>query len=284
MSDAAFGRPAVNRGGRSDRQSTFAVDAATRIRDLRTMTIKQLSKDQLANFDTEYVTEALWNVLKRHIDSAHPDGHFSFLDIGGGNGVFADRLLANYPDAEGTVLDNSELLLGRNQPHPRKRLIEQSAENLDRIEATYDVVFFNWVLHHLVGDSYTNSVGHAATTLGNAASILKPGGHISIFENMYDGLIVDNAPSHIIHGLTSTRAITSIIRRLGANTAGTGVCFQSRASWDRILHDAGIATIEYAEDTPWQIPLTWRVFLHVGGIRCANMWTRPAASGDFASA
>ena len=68
------------------------------------MAMKQLADDQLAAFDTEYVTEPLWDILKRRIDRAFPDGRFSFIDIGGGNGVFADRLLAAYPDATGTVL------------------------------------------------------------------------------------------------------------------------------------------------------------------------------------
>lgn len=239
------------------------------------MAMKQLSDEQLATFDTEYVTDALWEILTRQIDRAHPDGSFSFLDIGGGNGVFADRLLAAYPAASGAVLDNSRLLLDRNKPNPRKTLVEESAENLERIEARYDLVFFNWVLHHLVGDDYGKSVRHAGQTLRKAAALLKPGGHVSIFENMYNGLVVDNAPSRIIFGLTSARSIAPVIRRLGANTASLGVCFQSRSSWERILRDAGIASVAYDEDRPWPVPLAWRTFLHVGNVRCGSFWGQP---------
>ncbi len=242
------------------------------------MAMKQLSDEQLAAFDTEYVTDALWEILTRHIDRAHPDGRFSFLDIGGGNGVFADRLLAAYPSASGAVLDNSRLLLDRNKPNPRKALIEESAENLERIGGKYDLVFFNWVLHHLVGDDYGKSVRHVDRTLRKAAALLTPDGHISIFENMYNGLVVDNAPSHIIFNLTSARSIAPIIRRLGANTASLGVCFQSKSSWQRILRQAGIASVDYGEDNRWPVPLAWRAFLHVGNVRCGNFWGRPQAA------
>jgi hypothetical protein len=247
------------------------------VRDGPVMTIKQLSDDQLATFDVEYVTEPLWALLVRQIDAAFPDGEFSFLDIGGGNGVFADRLLAAYPRARGTVLDNSRLLLDRNKADPRKTLLELSAEHLDRIGQRYDMVFFNWVLHHLVGDGYRASVAHVDDTLRKAAALLTPRGRISIFENMYDGLLVDNAPSRIIFGLTSSRAIAPVIRRLGANTASLGVCFQSKASWQRILRRVGAQAIDYGEDGRWPIPWSWRTFLHVGSIRCANFWFRPAA-------
>lgn len=246
------------------------------------MAMKQLSDEQLATFDTEYVTEALWAILTGQIDRTHPDGHFTFLDIGGGNGVFADRLLAAYPDAKGAVLDNSRLLLDRNKPNPRKTLIEESAENLEQLGGKYDLVFFNWVLHHLVGDGYGKSVRHVDQTLRKAAALLTPNGHISIFENMYNGLLIDNAPSHIIFNLTSAKAIAPIIRRLGANTARLGVCFQSKSRWQRILRDAGIGSVDYDEDSPWPVPLAWRTFLHVGNVRCGNFWGRPLASGQGA--
>src|SRR5690606_9089556 len=136
--------------------------------------------------------------------------------------------------AKGAVLDNSRLLLDRNKPNPRKTLIEESAENLEQLGGRYDLVFFNWVLHHLVGDGYGKSVHHVDQTLRKAVALLTPNGHISIFENMYNGLVVDNAPSHIIFNLTSAKAIAPIIRRLGANTARLGVCFHSKLRWQRI--------------------------------------------------
>lgn len=244
------------------------------------MAIKQLRDDQLQAFDTEYVTDALWKILARHIDATWPDGGFRFLDIGGGNGCFADRLLAAYPQATGTVLDNSQLLLGKNTPNPRKTLLLESAARLQALDGKYDLICFNWVLHHLVDDDYAGSVRNITDILHNAARLLADNGRISIFENIYRGMLLDNAPSHIIFGLTSAKPIARLIRRMGANTAGTGVCFQSRTSWERILRNAGVAAADYAEDSLWPIPWSWRTFLHVGNIRCGNFWSQAVPRTD----
>jgi 16S rRNA G1207 methylase RsmC len=61
-----------------------------------------------------------------------PDGHFNFIDIGGGDGLFADKVLARFPNSHGTVLDNSQLLLKKNIPSSRKNIIFNSAENIKK--------------------------------------------------------------------------------------------------------------------------------------------------------
>ena len=236
------------------------------------MPIKRLSDAQLAHFDTEYVTPLLWKILTRRIDAAYPHGDIRFLDVGGGSGRFTDRLLAAYPKAHGTILDNSPLLLGKNTSHSRKHIIEDSAEHMHRLDRRYDLVFFNWVLHHLVGDDYRQSLAHIEHALRAATGLLTPRGRISVFENVYDGLIVGNAPGRIIFGLTSAKAISPLIHRLGANTARVGVCFQSKAGWERILGNAGIDSLEYEADSRKHIPWTWRAFLHVGELRCGLFW------------
>ncbi|WP_194931645.1 class I SAM-dependent methyltransferase [Lysobacter niastensis] len=236
------------------------------------MAVKRLSDAQLEAFDTEHVSPALWDMLVRRIDAQFPHGRLRFLDVGGGSGRFADRLLARYPHAHGVVLDNSRLLLARNKPHARKFLIEESAENIGLLDGGYDLVFFNWVLHHLVGFDYRESVENVVRTVHDAAYLLSDRGHISIFENVYDGLLVANAPSHIIFRLTSANAIAPLIHRLGANTARIGVCFQSKRAWERILHEAGMATVGFDEDEHKPVPWPWKAFLHVGNLRCGLFW------------
>ncbi|NJO57968.1 MAG: class I SAM-dependent methyltransferase [Richelia sp. RM2_1_2] len=82
--------------------------------------MKQLEDSQLETFDTEYVNDKRWQIIKEQIERDFPEGDFTFLDVGGGNGLFADRLLSNYPKSRGTVLDNSELLLSKNKSNSRK--------------------------------------------------------------------------------------------------------------------------------------------------------------------
>jgi len=239
--------------------------------------MKTLENDQLETFDTEYVDEARWKLFEPCLARDFPDGQFSFLDIGGGNGKFTDRLLTSYPNATGTILDNSQLLLDRNQPNPRKKLINASAEDLEaHVNEKYDLICLNWVLHHLVSDSYSQTRDNISSILSKAESLLSPRGRISIFDNMYNGLFLDNLPSHLIYHLTSSKAIARFIKSQGANTAGVGVCFLSQKEWCSTFTASGLEILQYSDDEKWNIPWKWNVFLHIGHIRCGHFWLAPS--------
>jgi SAM-dependent methyltransferase len=239
--------------------------------------MSQLTDDQLSDFDVEYVTDSRWPPILEGLASLPAD--FSFLDVGGGNGLFADRVLDHFPLASGVVGDNAEILLERNVAHARKRTIVLDAlalpeAGLDRV----DVVFLNWVLHHLVvtGD-YARSRRNIARVLGDVRWLLEPGGVVSVYENMYDGWPYHNAPSHLIFGATSTQRWAGAMRRLGANTAGVGVCFQSEASWRGIFEEAGLEVVSFTPDEEWQtMSRLKRAALMVRSIHCGHFWLRPA--------
>jgi SAM-dependent methyltransferase len=247
-----------------------------------TIQVRRLDDSQLANFDKDYVGDEKWAALRACIDRDLPDGSFSFLDIGGGNGLFADKVLAAYPQSRGTVLDNAAILLRKNKDwEDRKTIVCGSAENLETLFGAerFDIIFMNWVLHHLVGDSYTCTTENVRHLLHMSASILRQHGRISIFEHMYDGLVIDNLPSHIIYHLTSSMRLSSLMRRWGANTAGVGVCFRSRKAWLEIIRDAGLEVVEYAEGPRWPEPLRQILLLHLGHVRGGHFWIgKPAAS------
>ena len=238
--------------------------------------IQQLSDEQLATFDTEYVNEARWTIVNTMIQQSFPSGEFTFLDVGGGNGRFTDRILNAYPNAEGSVLDNSALLLERNRSHSRKTLIHASVEDLANHSQHYDIVFINWVLHHLVSQSYAQSRSNIVSTLNIVASLLSERGKISIFENMYDGLIIDSLPSYLIFHLTNSKAIAPLIRKLGANTAGIGVCFLPQKQWTSVFRQSCLHLLNYTDDpSDWHVPLQHRLFLHLGYIRVGHFWLAP---------
>jgi hypothetical protein len=239
---------------------------------LKSMKIKQLGNSQLQTFDTEYVNDTRWKIIKNKIDKDFPQGDFTCLDIGGGNGKFADRLLSSYPHCRVTVLDNSELLLTKNHPNERKTTICESVKNLSSLNLKYDLVCLNWLLHHLVSDSYSATRENISQTLTDAALLLSSQGKMSIFENMYDGIIVDQLPSYLIFHLTSAKAIKSIIKKMGANTAGVGVCFLSKNQWYSTLKNTSLEILEYSDDDPWSIPIIRKIFLHLGHIRVGHFW------------
>jgi SAM-dependent methyltransferase len=238
----------------------------------------QLNDDQLEIFDQEYVHDGLWKPIKACIDRDFPDGRFRFLDVGGGNGVFADRILAAYPESTGAVLDNSAMLLERNQPNPRKALIAEGAENLASLAAgRFDLICMNWLLHHMIGRSFRETRANMVRVLRDARAALTPRGRISIYDNMYDGWLIDNAPGWIIYQATSSRSLAGLARMGGANTAGIGVCFQSHESWRTLLGRAGIGVVDYnPEDYLWKIPLHHTLLLHIGSIRNGHFWGKAA--------
>ncbi|MCX7934302.1 MAG: class I SAM-dependent methyltransferase [Planctomycetota bacterium] len=235
--------------------------------------MEPLQDYQLETFDQEYITHRRWQPVKRCIDRDFPDGQFTFLDVGGGNGLFADRILEFYPKAQGVVYDISHLLLSRNKPHPRKHLRQDSAEHLAHLKGEkFDLICANWLLHHLVGKTYQQSRTNIERALRDMRNLLNERGRISIYENIYNGILFDALPSRIVYFLTSAKAIKSLIRWAGANTAGVGVCFLSYPQWLNVFTQNGFRVLDHTPDKDWYIPWTWRVFLHIGQVHCAHFW------------
>lgn len=219
---------------------------------------KALREDQLQGFDVEYVCEREWKLVEPAFDARFRDRAFSFLDVGGGNGQFADRLLDRYPRANGTVLDSARVLLEQNVSHPRKQLVLGSAEHLTRLfRERFDLIVFNWALHHFVASTYSGTRRLQRDVLRQARALLAPAGVVSIFENLYNGFLLDGLPGRMIFHATSSAAFAPVARRLGANTAGCGVCFLSRREWEEEAFCAGLQVSSYVQGFPKTLhPLT----------------------------
>ena len=242
------------------------------------VTARMLDDEQLRTFNTEHICAAEWAVLKPTFDERFAGREFSFIDVGGGNGSFADMLLAAYPQARAVVLDPAEILLHENKPNPRKEVKLARAETMDELfgERKFDLILFNWILHHLVLDSYAKTLALQRTVLANARRLLKPDGVISVLENLYEGSVVDGVPSRLIFELTRSRVLKPIVHRLGANTAGCGVCFRSRKSWQEDVDYAGLRVEKVLALPPKPIGRLKELLLHVGFVGHGFFWLRPA--------
>lgn len=231
-----------------------------------------LSNEQLGVFDTVHVSDENWLKIRSCIELDFPDGRFTFLDLGGGNGLFADRVLNSYPEARGTVLDNSELLLNRNSCHPNKRLILGSVANLKPVASQkYDIIFLNWLLHHLVGNSYAESRQNMEWVLTSCRSLLTERGRLSVCENFQNGLLIDAVPSWLVFQLTSTRKMASWVRLLGANSAGVGICALSLRQWEKTFLKLGFTILAYSS---WNTKMSWawRIFLLMRNCPRGHIW------------
>jgi len=240
--------------------------------------VRVLEDSQVEAFDVDYMYESRWMRLRALIDRDFPQGEFRLLDVGGGNGAFADLVLQTYPRANAVVVDLSELLLSRNKQHPRKTLIRGSATELQSIEGPFDILCCNWLLHHLVGDSYRQSLSNIRGTLAQCRRLLGPNGRLCVWENLYDGLILDGVPGWLIYSLTSMRSIAKLTHAMGANTAGVGVCFQSDKQWARHFQSVGLRISDKVRDSLFvssRKPSLKRAVLHLRPVGPALYWLSP---------
>ena len=193
---------------------------------------RMLDEDQLRTFNTEQICAAEWTTLKPIFDAQFGSREFSFVDVGGGNGSFADMLLAAYPLARGVVLDPAEILLRENKPHPRKEVKLARAENMDELfgERKFDLILFNWILHHVVLDSYSKTVALQRTVISKARRLLKPGGVVSVLENLYEGTVVDGVPSRLIFELTKSALLKPLRDRPSAGRCPSRAAAAGRGS------------------------------------------------------
>lgn len=239
--------------------------------------LPKLSDSQLRDFDTEYVTPEMWSQTEAWIKEAFPDGRFSFLDVGGGNGVFTDTVLDRFPNARGVLIDNGEALLAANKGHPRKTLVCESATNLERRfrGQKFDLISFNWLLHHLILPSYGDSRRLQSDVVTAACGLLSGKGRICVFENLYDGSFIRDLPGWIIYQLTSSKILAPITRRMGANTAGCGVCFGSRSHWNSLFEELKLEIQHFRAYQEYEVSALRRIALHVGSYRVGEYLLAP---------
>ena len=116
----------------------------------------------------------------------------------------------------------------------------------------FDCITVNWVLHHLVGKSYRTCWQNCLATLVCCKGLLKPNGVLIVAENMFDGYLRTNLPSHLIYRITSMRWpwFVGLARRF-FNTAGTGVCFRSQRAWQQLFAQAGFEVVAFQRGRVW---------------------------------
>jgi len=223
--------------------------------------LRCLSETQVAAFDSSeweqrrferwMSMDEIRTLLSPYV-SAYPAA--KFLDLGGGTGRFTDLLLATYESASAVVGDSSEVLLSRNQPHPRKTVLHVNASRLAAAfePHSFDVIFIHRLLHHLVGDSYAETIRSIQEVLRQCAAILKPHGRLSVIENIWDGRFCDELSGRLLYHATSSRLFAPVARRMGANTAGTGVCYLSDRLLVRLLRQADFSVeTQQILGVPW---------------------------------
>jgi len=215
------------------------------------ISVKLLETSQTQTFDTEYIDDNLFKYVTKAIHQFLPEHkHLKMVDVGGGNGLYCDRLLRHFNDMDVTLVEPDAYLLNKNRPHPQKHLIADTFQSFTDQNEEFDVVEFNWVLHHFVSGSYNEALTLQREGLEKAYQVLRPGGIVIIFENFYDGMFAHDLPGWLIHQLTAAPLLAPLMKRMGANTAGVGVCFHSQQAWQTMLQQSGftLGKVEHCYD------------------------------------
>jgi hypothetical protein len=142
---------------------------------------------------------------------------------------------------------------------------------------TFDCITANWVFHHLVGNDYRTSWKNCLDTLIQCKELLKPNGMLLVAENMFDGYLRSNIPSHLIYAITATRWpwFVRLAKRF-FNTAGVGVCFQSRREWGHMFAQAGFDLVAFQPGLVW-----WWLGRTFRGMAMRLLFLKSVSQGHF---
>lgn len=221
--------------------------------------------------------------LSQCIDQNLTTNEFHCLDVGGGAGRFGDLILDAYPHSQVTILDNSDYLLRQNSQSSRKTTIHADAFEVNKVfqnkDHSFDIVILNHVIHHFIGDSYAETISIQKDILAKIFMGLPDKSYVFIVENAYNGVYFNDLPGKIIYKLTSLKNfVTPLVKRLGANTAGTGVCFHSNKFWENLFLEIGFKIVyqDCIQDRNYRHGLIKKALLHIGSLNLTGyLLTKP---------
>ncbi|MBU6950772.1 class I SAM-dependent methyltransferase [Hahella sp. HN01] len=207
--------------------------------------IVRLSEDRVAYFDHDSTAvHAVSPVVNTVRSLLNNPASVNLLDVGGGNGTFLDTMLSSMPESRGTIVEMSQVMADKNTSRHNKEVVcdnylDWANRKLDSNER-FDVIFFNFVLHHFVSESWASSVALQRKALEVSRELLTKNGVIIVYEIHYNGGLYNEVTSKIIFGISSSRLLAPFAKFMGANTAGFGVCFHSEPFWKELYYNQGL--------------------------------------------
>ena len=193
--------------------------------------------------------------------------HLKILDIGGGSGFFSylvyEYFLEKGLNCEVYVIDTMRYDTWV-EFSGKVTFIEESAEKLGEIfkKETFDIVFAKFVFHHFVKDSWTKSIKCMEEIITQIKYIMKKNSYLCIIDQFYNGLLGDASASKMIYSFTTCKIqfLKAIFKKMGAQSAGVGVCFLSKKMWYRLFKLVGFYVVGLEEPLPTK--LKW--YMHFG--------------------
>lgn len=171
----------------------------------------------------------------------------SLLDIGCGNGYFADRALAETNISWACGLDISRAMLSLNKKLPNKHLCLASALQMPFKPHSFNFIHFDAVLHHIVGTTRKSSVEQAYNVIRDCVALTKKDGFLVLTERCVDSRISSAIIFYALKFLSKTK-----LAKLSGVASGLIVSFLTPKEFFSGIRSAGgrIIRIEVTHASP----------------------------------
>jgi len=224
------------------------------------MSVKKINKQQSEYFASigGGLAQKFIKLYESQLQQLPREDKLKVVDLGGGAGHFANEVFAFFESrripADITVID---LFRYEELGNSNIKFIEQSATTaLDSyLDDSIDVFFMNLMLHHLIGDSYNKTKQNQEELLEIAYRKLKPNGRLFVYETSTQNPMIGDLSIPIIYFMTSSKLplLTKISKKMGSESAGTGVLFLSTHKWKKIFRKIGFhEAFHYYEPHFWK--------------------------------
>lgn len=205
------------------------------------------------------------NLYAHLIDEMSCKKYLSILDVGGGAGFFIkwikEKLLENKNilQLKITVIDSVRYDTWDDKDECIQ-YVQCDAVSVDCVlkESSYDYIFCNMFVHHLIGNNFEESGEIRKEVFNNLHKVLRSDGKLLIADNVNNGFLFDDMSCRILYAVTTCRnaVVKKMLFKLGAHSAGVGVCMLSQGMWKNLLTETGFKMIEMRTTQP---PSTWNI-------------------------
>jgi len=130
--------------------------------------------------------QLLWEIITKNIGLSQSD-NFTFLDIGGGTGEWSHKMLSQFPNSKGVLVDFSKEMLEQAKSklvtfRDRIQIINSDVDELDLSQV------FDLILNIYLMPFYEKS----EVLISKLAHLLRKNGRlVSVAENYYNGLALN---------------------------------------------------------------------------------------------
>jgi 2-polyprenyl-3-methyl-5-hydroxy-6-metoxy-1,4-benzoquinol methylase len=174
----------------------------------------------------------------------------SFLDIGGGSGIFSSFLKRNCSELEVTLVDPSLKMLEKNCDKTFVKYQGQLPNKLNIPEGKkFNYILIKEVLHHITGKSINESKELVIESLKNSKNLMEDNGYLMIHELFYESYLFQTLARNCIFYLLKIQKIIRFKFLPNEFLSGLSVCFYTRTELQHFFQQCGFVIIDtYKED------------------------------------